>query len=451
MRRRVRVAVLVPVFAFIALAYIFIGETGERDDPEHINMSHSPGKAFVPSSSPTPRIILLSSEDRDREEIGGVGVDIHTSPKQMNAEAPTQKQTANINGVKQNATNGQRSIHESDAKSASKQWKKDREQCQPFSQWQKDHFPTCNDVHAMDLSSSIIDDEAGNNRILAQGSVRESWLVQEAVSLSNGGKTVIFRTTHPKTGLTWDILDGQRKDAVITEKLSASPNVIDIYGYCGGSTINELGDGGDLKHYLERRNNIIPPSQLHSFATDMMQGMSDIHFIDKRDFPTMMQKDVKMDNMVVVNGTVKYHDFNSARFLDWDFTKNVSCGWEPSLRCDSRFSRSPEDCKYEEWNLPRDWPREKKDIYSVGAIWFHIFTGGYPYDFEQDKKFDSSVKWLKAGRVPTFPKEKNSNDDPWISAVRQIIQRALTQDMYERPSAKVLADDLEHQFKSIHV
>ena len=454
MRCRILVAVL--LVAFVCIACLSIGETGEPNGSQPTDNVLSPRNAFVPSSSPTtsaPRIVL-SLEDRDREEIGGVGADndIHASLRQMNAADPTPAPThiTNVHGAKQNVTNSQRSTHVSDVNRARKQWKRDRERCEPFSQWHKDHFPTCNNVHAMDLSSSIIDDETGNNKLLAQGSVRTSWLVQEALSLFDGGKTVVFRTTQAKTGLTWDILDGQQKDAVITEKLSASPNVIDIFGYCGGSTINELGDGGDLKSYLKIRNNMIPPAQLHSFATDMMRGMRDIHFVDKTTFPTMMQKDVKRDDMVVVNGTVKYHDFNSARFLEWDFNKNICCGWEPSLKCDGRFSRSPEDCNYEEWNLPRDWPREKKDIYTVGALWFNILTGGYPFDFEEDKEFDSLEKWLKVGRVPAFPTSISNSNDPWMSAMTQIIQRALTQDMYERPSAKVLADDLEQQLKSIH-
>lgn len=44
--------------------------------------------------------------------------------------------------------------------------------------------------------------------------------------------------------------DRHRKDALASERLSGSPNVVDIFAYCSNSAVFEYGRGGDIDGVL---------------------------------------------------------------------------------------------------------------------------------------------------------------------------------------------------------
>ena len=50
---------------------------------------------------------------------------------------------------------------------------------------------------------------------------------------------------------TPNMANSQRRDALATERLTSSPHVVDIYGYCSTSVLNEYADGGDFFHNIE--------------------------------------------------------------------------------------------------------------------------------------------------------------------------------------------------------
>lgn len=123
-------------------------------------------------------------------------------------------------------------------------------------------------------------------------------------------------------------------DAVATERLTSSEHVIDIYGYCGQSVINEFAQDGDLFHYV-RKHQISPREKL-KMARDVALALADVHDIEGKDNATIVHKDVKPHNCVVIEGKLKLNDFNDAEFLQWDTALNRTCGfrrrpWEATV------------------------------------------------------------------------------------------------------------------------
>jgi len=48
------------------------------------------------------------------------------------------------------------------------------------------------------------------------------------------------------------IYDNQRVDALASERLSSAPDIMDIYGFCGMSALNEISSGLDIRKLLKK-------------------------------------------------------------------------------------------------------------------------------------------------------------------------------------------------------
>lgn len=129
--------------------------------------------------------------------------------------------------------------------------------CQPRSDWHSFSFPTCNEFHALDIGSGVVAaaasnmpaDKSGEVRVKYgfAGASRESWLIESSMCI-NGEHycdgTTILRSLRWREVYDEMIYDKQRIDAIVSERLTSSPHVIDVYGFCGASALNEYADGG---------------------------------------------------------------------------------------------------------------------------------------------------------------------------------------------------------------
>ena len=60
----------------------------------------------------------------------------------------------------------------------------------------------------------------------------------------------VLKTLRYKHDFTDRNYDRHRKDALASERLSNSPNVVDIFAYCSNSAVFEYGPGGDIEGKL---------------------------------------------------------------------------------------------------------------------------------------------------------------------------------------------------------
>ena len=116
-----------------------------------------------------------------------------------------------------------------------------------------------------------------------------------------------------------------RIDAVATERLTFSPHVVNIHGYCGHSVINEFSDNGSLTKYIQKGHS---PRLRLSIARDIALGVVDLHNFAGEGNATIVHKDLKPDNIVVTrDGHCKLNDFNDAEFLLWNTNLNCHCAF----------------------------------------------------------------------------------------------------------------------------
>ena len=57
----------------------------------------------------------------------------------------------------------------------------------------------------------------------------------------------------------------------------------------------------------------------------MAQGIADMHDFEGR--PSIAHTDITLSQFILVDGSFKLNDFNQARFMRWNITRNESCGF----------------------------------------------------------------------------------------------------------------------------
>jgi len=109
-------------------------------------------------------------------------------------------------------------------------------------------------MHETDLSSKILSISSVNGneiKILGIGGKRMAW----KVVIENREKdALILKTRRFGQKFNGWAFESVRRDAIATEKLHSSPNVIDTFGFCGTSALNEIGYMGADIFFRESRS-----------------------------------------------------------------------------------------------------------------------------------------------------------------------------------------------------
>lgn len=116
-----------------------------------------------------------------------------------------------------------------------------------------------------------------------------------------------------------------RIDAVAMERLTSSPHVIDVFGFCGHSVLTEYADGSRLGELADKTKK--KPLERLKIARDIALGLADVHGIDGDGNATFVHLDVNPANVVSVGGTLKLNDFNIGIIRRWNTTSDTPCGF----------------------------------------------------------------------------------------------------------------------------
>lgn len=111
------------------------------------------------------------------------------------------------------------------------------------------------------------------------------------------------------------------------ERLTSSPHVINIFGFCGHSVLTEYADGSRLGELADKSRN--KPLERLKIARDIANGLADVHGIDAPDGnnATFVHLDINPANVVSIGGTLKLNDFNIGIIRRWNTTSQKPCGF----------------------------------------------------------------------------------------------------------------------------
>jgi serine/threonine protein kinase len=323
--------------------------------------------------------------------------------------------------------------------------------------WHTQSFPNCNDVHEIDLRFMLpTSGRSGRRRshgyvnggnetsyierpkYISSGMWRDVWSVTPRwiPSVPNKERAVL-KMIKPEHDVNSRNLDRHRRDAMVMERLTSSPNVVSIYGHCANTVLTEMGaqtlesvlfsgsrSGSGTHHAVSRST---PLGRLR-LARDAAKGLAALHGVDGG--PVIHADITPKQFLVDFEGTIKLNDFNRCRLLPHKNVTNEKC----RIRIPSApgLDRSPEEYQRQEVD-------EKLDVYSLGNVFYSILTGTKPW---RDEGSNTVKKWVRDGKKPlideAFRKEGTSD-----GALAVLINLAYELDPAARISATALVHELD--------
>ena len=126
------------------------------------------------------------------------------------------------------------------------------------------------------------------------------------------------------------IYEGVNKDALISERLTASPNILSVYAFCGTSGLFEYATHGDMERLMDLHA-ITEPTDKLFVATHVARGIADLHSVGDSDLrgkvPSIAHADIKPSQFVFVGYELKLNDFNLSELLRKNATTNAPCAF----------------------------------------------------------------------------------------------------------------------------
>lgn len=127
----------------------------------------------------------------------------------------------------------------------------------PMAKWMTASYPNCNSIHEIDIQQGVLSKTYDNEedlKLLGQGWFRVAW--KYVNDNFEGSPAVVLKTLRIEREFLEEYFDLHRRDAVAMERLTFSPYVVNVFGHCGQSAINELAEGimGGKVNDLEQLN-----------------------------------------------------------------------------------------------------------------------------------------------------------------------------------------------------
>jgi serine/threonine protein kinase len=302
-------------------------------------------------------------------------------------------------------------------------------ECKAQYSWQLTSHPTCNLLHEVDLLTLSLNNKGA---IVGKGYFRDVWGAGTTV-LGNVTTRAALKTTRFEHILEPRMIHKHARDAMITERLTRSKLAIDIYGYCGSSSLNEYADGGDMDDAIwwhpsvqKKDSGRKPDSRIMlELATQASMGLADAHNIDKEGVASFAHTDIDAGQYVKIGKLYKLNDFNRARFVAWNITTNsTTCGYRVGQN--GGKNRSPEEFMLK-------LQSEKVDVYALGSLFYHILTG---HEIFKNTPQGEAQELVKQGLRPKLSDDVQHSTDINIVAIKEAMRMCFLQDPVERPTAR---------------
>jgi serine/threonine protein kinase len=187
----------------------------------------------------------------------------------------------------------------------------------------------------------------------------------------------------------------------IVKTLTTGKIIIDniIYVYI----VQKYYPSGNLRSYIKPN---IPLNECISMMLDILNGMKEVH-------KCIIHRDIKPENILVdSDGHLLITDFGLARYID-----------------EKTRTRSFKGSGTIPYMAPECWTGDKNtvtmDIYSLGIMFFEIFTGKWPYDVKTE------TEWKDCHLFTPLPDISHYRNDLSVK-LKQIVQKMASKKISER-------------------
>ena len=323
------------------------------------------------------------------------------------------------------------------------------ERCEYQHAWQGTTYPACNGVHEAFLEGPHHYPQLINNG---------GWVDIFAVVDYDGSHRVL-KTMRYRHDFTDRNFDRYRRDALAMERLTASPEILTMFGHCGVTAIVDYADGGDIADYVEgvagRRKEAgrggwssgdqdeLLREKLR-IGAQVMNSIAVTHGFEADDRVSLSHTDISPYQFIRLrDGRFVLNDFNRARFISRDRETDRQCEFE--VGNNPGKWRSPEEYRYA-------GETEKIDVYSAGNVLYYLLTEEKPFDDEEDKDVKREVMEGTRPKLPemwTDPAANPTVKHPAAVGLIRAMEWCWTHDPELRPSAREVSDYLEKELQKL--
>lgn len=247
--------------------------------------------------------------------------------------------------------------------------------------------------------------------------------------------------------------EDQRIDAIAMERLTGSPRIINMYGYCGLTVVQEFA-GRELSHVISQGQ--FTSLQNLKLSKQIVQGVADIHYIPNDDGDStgvaLVHNDLNLANLVFTeDDRPVLNDFNIAILMMKHNETGETCPFyshHPNPQWKSPEEQVDADAVPGE-NLPI--VDEKIDIYALGNVFYRMAVGGSPWKRPNAERVENSEKLVIAklkqsnGTMPTVPDAvwKNAEHDLALATLLEAMTQCYRFLPADRPNATALLQLLD--------
>jgi serine/threonine protein kinase len=260
--------------------------------------------------------------------------------------------------------------------------------------------------------------------------------------------------------------EDNRVDAVAMERLTGSPYIIKMYGFCGLTVVQEFA-GRELPQVVDagRMNS----TEKLKLAKQIAMGVAAIHSIkgDDNDYdnsngrPTLVHNDINPANLLFTSDNRPVlNDFNIAIMLMKHNVTGETCPFYshfPNPQWKAPEEQVVEDD--EESNKHPPIVNEKIDIYALGNVFYRVAVGVAPWKRPEADKLYADDKAVVAqlkkynGTFPSIPVEilRNATKlvDPALAALLDAMRLCYHFNPTDRPTAAELVTFLDRAIAKI--
>lgn len=325
------------------------------------------------------------------------------------------------------------------------------EGCHPVN-WKDNIYPTCNNFHELHM---VYDNDSYNIVNLGTGTWRTAWGFQKKIKEQQSeldDNSFVLKSLNGWQPIDYSTTEAAQTEAAIMERLSRSPRIVDIYGYCGVATLNEhmkekikdtiVPPPGYMKqHQLDEiqeannnqvvsQNNLTSTEKLY-LAMGMAEAIADLHGFEGG---VITHGDNWPDQLLVSKeGVLKLNDFEGSYIMDYDIGEGQYC--LDDRGCSGFAYQSPEE-------LACYLADEKSDVYTLGNNIYVLLTGLWPF-YDEGMYWSSVHSTIGPGekigdpdiRLRPFVDDRYRNDPDLItSALVAIMEHCWEWDPDERIS-----------------
>jgi hypothetical protein len=331
------------------------------------------------------------------------------------------------------------------------------EECSPVVQ--PSINPTCNSMHEMELTDGIL------SLFSTKGSWRSVWHYN---STTTDPTSLAVKMLHLHRNFDAQSFAAHKTDIMVMDQLTASPYVVNAFGYCGQTVTTEFA--ASTGRDFVKRYDIGARDRLR-IARDLAQGLADIQALrplihapheDVRitsSVPIFAHNDINIANTVLINGRMKWNDFNIGEILRQHKHNNNVRNNTIIIDNDKSFTPftesnnttlCPSPVKYRSdlWRSPEEIRNtsyvrlEQSDVYGFGNILYQTMTRHQPWTHKEPggKLTMEDVKNRKLNRtVPTIPEQYRNTTKRDLQILYAATVACNHPDPDNRPTATQLA------------